>query len=68
MTDTASGAKNATLIMDEMSVRRALARVTHEIIERNRGADDLGLLGIRRRGSPIAAMLRDKIKKLKEGK
>lgn len=61
MTDTASGAKNATLIMDEMSVRRALARVTHEIIERNRGADDLCLLGIRRRGIPIAAMLRDNI-------
>ena len=48
MTDTASGVKNATLIMDEMSVRRALARVTHEIIERNRGAENLCLLEIGR--------------------
>ncbi|MBR7093155.1 MAG: bifunctional pyr operon transcriptional regulator/uracil phosphoribosyltransferase PyrR [Clostridia bacterium] len=41
-------------LMDETAVLRSLARITHEIIEKNRGADNLCLLGIRRRGVPIA--------------
>ena len=41
-------------IMDEAAVQRSLARLTHEIIERNRGIDNILLVGIRRRGLPLA--------------
>ena len=41
-------------IMTESEVRRSLARITHEIIERGRGTESLVLLGIRRRGLPLA--------------
>ena len=47
--------------MDEAAVRRSMARITHEIIEKNRGAQELCLLGIKRRGIPLAKMLDDKI-------
>ena len=41
-------------IMDEAAVQRSLARLTHEIIERNQGVDNILLVGIRRRGLPLA--------------
>ncbi len=41
-------------IMDEAAVQRSLARLTHEIIERNQGIDNILLVGIRRRGLPLA--------------
>jgi pyrimidine operon attenuation protein/uracil phosphoribosyltransferase len=41
-------------IMDEAAVQRSLARLTHEIIERNKGIDNILLVGIRRRGLPLA--------------
>ena len=41
-------------IMSEAEVARSLARITHEIIERNHGIDDIVLLGIKRRGLPLA--------------
>ncbi len=49
--------------MDEAQIRRSMARITHEIIEKNGGADGLCLLGIRRRGIPLAQMLADNIRK-----
>lgn len=49
--------------MDETAVRRALARITHEIIERNRGVENLCLLGIKRRGVPLAEILAENIQK-----
>lgn len=45
------------LVMDEGGIRRALLRIAHEIVERNRGVGDIGLVGIRRRGVPIAERL-----------
>lgn len=42
-------------IMTEMEVNRSLARITHEIIERGHGTQGIVLLGIRRRGLPLAA-------------
>ena len=36
-------------ILDEAAMRRALVRIAHEILERNRGANDLALVGIHRR-------------------
>ncbi|MBS4026318.1 MAG: bifunctional pyr operon transcriptional regulator/uracil phosphoribosyltransferase PyrR [Clostridia bacterium] len=52
------------LIMDEEKMRRALTRIAHEIIEKNKGTDNLALVGIRRRGVPLAQRLKDKIKEI----
>jgi pyrimidine operon attenuation protein/uracil phosphoribosyltransferase len=43
--------------MSAEDVRRAIARIAHEIAERNQGANDLALVGILRRGAPIADRL-----------
>ena len=48
-------------IMDETAMKRSLSRITHEIIERNRGTDRLMLVGIKRRGVPLAKMIADNI-------
>lgn len=44
-------------IMSASEIERTLVRLAHEIIEKNNGADDLGLVGIKRRGVPIAQRL-----------
>ncbi|MGD8401028.1 MAG: bifunctional pyr operon transcriptional regulator/uracil phosphoribosyltransferase PyrR [Bacillota bacterium] len=49
-------------VMDEENVRRALYRLSHEITERNKGVSDLILMGIRRRGVPLAHRLAKFIK------
>ena len=49
------------LIMNEEAMRRAIKRMAHEILERNEGADGVVLLGIRRRGVPLAKELAAKI-------
>jgi pyrimidine operon attenuation protein/uracil phosphoribosyltransferase len=51
--------KLKSIIMDEAAVRRSMTRIAHEIIEKNSGTDNLVLLGIHRRGMPLAAMLKD---------
>ncbi len=51
-------------IMDSTEIKRALRRLATEIVESNRGAKDLYLVGIRRRGVPLAERLRDKIEAL----
>lgn len=48
-------------IMDADAMRRAIVRIAHEILEKNKGTEDLALIGIRRRGVPLALRLRDKI-------
>ena len=53
--------KLKSVIMDESAVRRSMARITHEIIEKNRGCEDIVLVGIRRRGVPIAQILHDNL-------
>ena len=50
-------------IMDELAVRRAMARMTHQIIEQNDGVDNICLLGVKRRGIPLARMLAENIEK-----
>ena len=54
-------------ILDAAGISRAMARITHEIIERNRGVDDICLLGVRRRGIPLSEMLAANIERF-EGK
>ena len=44
-------------IMDEAALKRALMRISHEIVEKNKGADNLLLVGIERRGEPIARQI-----------
>lgn len=46
-------------LMDEMAMKRALKRISHEILEKNKGADNLLLIGIRRRGVPLAHRISD---------
>lgn len=41
-------------IMEADDVRRALLRISHEIVERNKGTEDLVIVGIRTRGAPLA--------------
>ena len=53
-----------TQIMDEAQVRRTVTRMAHEIIERNKGVADVMLVGIRRRGEPIARMLAESIEQV----
>ena len=49
----------AKRILDAEGLRRALTRIAHEILERHGGTDDLVLVGMRRRGVPIARRLAD---------
>jgi len=51
-------------IMDGARMKRALSRLASEIVEANQGAADLYLVGIRRRGVPLAEWLVDKIESL----
>jgi len=48
-------------IMDVNSIDRAVNRIALEIIERNQGAGDIALIGIQRRGVPLARMIAEKI-------
>jgi pyrimidine operon attenuation protein/uracil phosphoribosyltransferase len=45
------------IVMDADRIARSLARMAHEILERNRGVDGLALVGIRARGVPLAGRL-----------
>lgn len=44
-------------LMDEIAMKRALKRIAHEIIEKNKGIEDILLVGIRRRGLPLASRI-----------
>jgi pyrimidine operon attenuation protein/uracil phosphoribosyltransferase len=48
-------------LMDALMMDRALSRIAHEILERNKGVEDLYLIGIQRRGVPLAGRIADKI-------
>ncbi|MGI8748141.1 MAG: bifunctional pyr operon transcriptional regulator/uracil phosphoribosyltransferase PyrR [Deinococcus sp.] len=52
------------LILGPDELRRALTRIAHEILERNRGAEGLALVGIHTRGIPLAARLAAKLREL----
>lgn len=49
------------ILLDEQAIRRALTRIAHEIIEKNKGTDHLLLVGIRTRGIFIANRLAERI-------
>lgn len=51
-------------LFDENDVKRALTRISHEILENNKGTEDLVLVGIMRRGKPLADILQSIIEKI----
>jgi len=52
------------VVMDADRMSRTLTRIAHEILERNRGVEELGLVGIRTRGVPIARRLAHAVKEI----
>lgn len=53
-----------TEILDEQAINRALTRVSHEILEKNKGGEDLVIVGIKTRGVPLAKRIQEKIQKI----
>nr|WP_328699936.1 bifunctional pyr operon transcriptional regulator/uracil phosphoribosyltransferase PyrR [Chengkuizengella marina] len=49
------------VLMDEIAIRRALIRIAHEILEKNKGVENCVLVGIRTRGIYLAKRIADKI-------
>lgn len=54
------------IIIDTRTMERTLARLAHEIIEQNSGEDVLYLVGIKRRGVPLAAMIAENIRRFSD--
>jgi pyrimidine operon attenuation protein / uracil phosphoribosyltransferase len=54
---SASDAAVARVVFDAAAISRVLTRIAHEILERNKGPEDLLLLGIPSRGVPLAARI-----------
>ncbi len=56
--------KEKAQLMDEKAIGRAVTRISHEIIERNKGIEDVVLVGIKTRGVPIANRISKKIEQI----
>lgn len=52
------------VVMDEAAVKRAVMRMSHEILEKNGGLADMALVGILRRGKPLARLLQQNMEKI----
>jgi pyrimidine operon attenuation protein/uracil phosphoribosyltransferase len=59
-------ATSETVILDQSGVSRALTRIAHEILERNKGVDELALVGIRSGGDHLAALLQKRIAEIEK--
>lgn len=53
-----------TEILDTAAINRALTRMSHEILEKNKGGEDIVLVGIKTRGVPLAKRVHEKIKQI----
>lgn len=62
--ERAAASGDDKVIYNEDEMRRAISRIAHEIVERNSGASDLVLVGMRTRGAPLAQRLVAKIAEL----
>jgi len=58
--------KEKVQLMDAVTLDRILTRIAHEIIERNKGVQDLVLIGIRNRGVPLARRIAKKIEEIEK--
>ena len=56
--------KFKAMLLDEAAIKRALMRISHEIVEKNSGCDNLSVIGIKRRGVPLAEIIADNIYKI----
>ena len=56
--------KLKAILFDEKAVARSLIRISHEIIEKNKGVEDIVLIGIKRRGYPLAERISNNIEKI----
>ncbi|MFD2638202.1 bifunctional pyr operon transcriptional regulator/uracil phosphoribosyltransferase PyrR [Piscibacillus salipiscarius] len=56
--------KEKTQLLDQAAIARAIKRISHEIIERNKGTDDLILVGIKTRGLPLAKRIQKNIEQI----
>jgi len=52
------------VVMDADRMSRSLVRIAHEIVERNRGVDDLAIVGIRERGVPLARRISAELERI----
>jgi pyrimidine operon attenuation protein/uracil phosphoribosyltransferase len=59
-------ANNETVILDDAGINRALTRIAHEILERNKGVDRLALVGIRSGGDFLAVQLQKRIAEIEK--
>src|SRR5574341_62444 len=59
-----TNSKEKALILDKPGIDRALTRIAHEILEKNKGARELGLIGIQRGGVHLAKRLATKIREI----
>ncbi|MDS1003105.1 bifunctional pyr operon transcriptional regulator/uracil phosphoribosyltransferase PyrR [Clostridium sporogenes] len=53
-------------ILDEKGIKRSLTRIAHEIIEKNKGVEDIILVGIKRRGYPLAKRIAEAIESIED--
>lgn len=51
-------------LLDEKAIKRSLVRISHEIIERNKGVSNIVLVGVERRGVPLAERIAQEILKI----
>jgi pyrimidine operon attenuation protein/uracil phosphoribosyltransferase len=56
--------RKKTDILDQAAINRALTRISHEILERNKGGDDIILVGIKTRGVPLTKRIQEKISQI----
>jgi pyrimidine operon attenuation protein/uracil phosphoribosyltransferase len=64
--ESEAGSDPGRTVLDAGDISRALTRISHEILERNKGARDLVLLGIPSRGVPLAHRIAEKISTVEE--
>lgn len=56
--------QDTRVIMDESAIRRALTRIAHEIVEKNKGIEDCVFIGIRTRGIYLARRVADRVREI----
>jgi len=60
--------QKSVIVMDAKAVERALIRVAHEIVEKNKGAENLAVIGIKTRGAYLAERIAELIKQIEKTK
>lgn len=58
--------KEKAKLMDDKAIARAITRISYEIIEKNKGIEDVVLVGVKTRGVPLANRIGEKIKAIEE--